>query len=70
MDALKQFADLQQKYAAQLGGKTPDVQDANLAGKGPYHRLIVGPPGSKQEASRLCSELKSAGYGGCWIKSY
>ena len=70
MDALKQFADLQQKYAAQLGGKTPDVQDANLGDKGFYHRLFVGPPGSKQEASRLCSDLKSVGYTSCWIKSY
>ncbi len=70
MDALKQFADLQQKYAAQLGGKTPDVQDANLGDKGVYHRLVVGPPGSKQEASRLCSDLKSVGYTSCWIKSY
>lgn len=70
MDALKQFADLQQKYGAQLGGKTPDVQEANLGDKGTYHRLVVGPPGSRQEASRLCSQLKSAGYTSCWIKSY
>ena len=70
MDALKQFADLQQKYAGQLGGKTPDVQEANLGEKGNYHRLVVGPPGSRQEASRLCSQLKSAGYSSCWIKSY
>lgn len=70
MSALARFADLQQKYAAQLGGKTPDVQEANLGAKGTYHRLIVGPPGSRQEASRLCSQLKSAGYAGCWIKSY
>lgn len=70
MDALKQFADLQQKYSAQLGGKTPEVQEANLGEKGTYHRLIVGPPGSRQEASRLCSELKSAGYSNCWIKSF
>lgn len=70
IDALKQFADLQQKYAAQLGGKTPDVQEANLGEKGTYHRLIVGPPGSRQQASRLCSELKTAGYSSCWVKSY
>ncbi len=70
VSALARFADLQQKYAAQLGGKTPDVQEANLGAKGTYHRLIVGPPGSRQEASRLCSDLKSAGYSSCWIKSY
>lgn len=70
MSALARFADLQQQYAAQLGGKTPDVQEANLGEKGTYHRLIVGPPGSRQEANRLCSELKAAGYPSCWIKSY
>lgn len=70
MDALKQFADLQQRYASQLGGKTPDVQEANLGDRGTYHRLIVGPPSSRQEASRLCANLKSAGYSSCWIKSY
>lgn len=70
MSALARFADLQQKYGAQLGGKTPDIQEANLGAKGTYHRLIVGPPGSRQDASRLCSQLKSAGYSGCWIKSY
>ena len=70
MSALARFADLQQQYAAQLGGKTPDVQEANLGEKGTYHRLIVGPPGSRQEANRLSSELKAAGYPSCWIKSY
>lgn len=70
MDALKRFADLQQKYSSQLGGKTPDVQEANLGAKGNYHRLIVGPPGSRQQANDLCNELKTAGYTGCWIKTY
>jgi len=70
LEALKRFADLQQQYGAQLRDKTPDVQLADLAGKGKYHRLIVGPPGSRQQAQKLCSELKSAGYSSCWIKSY
>lgn len=70
MNALTRFADLRQQYSAQLGGMTPEVQQANLGSKGSYHRLIVGPPGSRGQANRLCSELKAAGYPSCWVKSY
>ncbi|MGL4397961.1 MAG: SPOR domain-containing protein [Hyphomicrobium sp.] len=70
MDALKRFADMQQKYGAVLNGKTPDVAEANLGAKGSYHRLIVGPPGSREQASTVCTQLKSQGYGDCWVTSY
>jgi hypothetical protein len=70
MDALKRFADLQQQYGDALSGKTPDVADANLGSKGNYHRLIAGPPGSKEEASSVCSKLKTAGYTSCWVMAY
>ncbi|WP_290986246.1 SPOR domain-containing protein, partial [Hyphomicrobium sp.] len=69
IDALKRFADMQQKYSTALAGKTPDIASANLS-KGTYDRLIVGPPGSREEASNVCSQLKSAGYSGCWVTSY
>ncbi len=70
MDALKRFADLQQKYGSILAGKTPDVADANLGAKGNYHRLVVGPPGSREKASTLCSQLKAEGFGDCWVTAY
>ncbi len=70
MDALKQFADMQQKYGGALGDKTPDVQEANLGAKGTYHRLMAGPPGSREQASSVCAQLKAAGYSGCWVTSY
>lgn len=70
MDALKQFADLQQRYPGQLNSKSPEVQSANLAGKGSFDRLIAGPPGSRQQANDLCAQLKTAGYSSCWVKSY
>lgn len=70
INALQQFADLQQKYGGILQNKTPDVQEANLGEKGTYHRLIVGPPGSKDGANSVCSQLKSAGYAGCWVMAY
>lgn len=70
MDALKRFADMQQKYGTALAGKTPDVAEANLGAKGSYHRLIVGPPGSREQASAVCVHLKAEGYNGCWVTSY
>jgi hypothetical protein len=70
MDALKVFADIQQKYGDVLASKTPDVQEANLGDKGVWYRAVVGPPGSRDAASGLCSQLKTAGYAGCWVTAY
>ncbi|MDX2259693.1 MAG: SPOR domain-containing protein [Hyphomicrobiaceae bacterium] len=70
MDALKQYADLQQRYGSVLGGRTPDVREADLGAKGKYHRLLVGPPASKTSANELCTALKGAGYPSCWITPY
>src|SRR5581483_496768 len=70
MDALTIFADMQQKYGDVLASKTPDVQEANLGDKGIWYRAVVGPPGSREAASGLCSKLKSAGYTGCWVTTY
>jgi hypothetical protein len=70
MDALKAFADLQQKYADVLAAKTPDVQEANLGEKGVWYRAVVGPPGSREAASGVCSLLKTAGHAGCWVAAY
>lgn len=70
IDALKQFADMQQKYGLILQNKTPDVQEANLGEKGTYHRLLVGPPGSRDSASAVCMQLKAEGYSGCWVTAY
>ncbi len=68
--ALRKFADMQQKYGSVLQNKTPDVQEANLGAKGTYHRLLVGPPSSRSQASTLCSDLKAAGYKDCWVMAY
>lgn len=70
MDALKIFADIQQKYGDVLASKTPDVQEANLGDKGVWYRAVVGPPGSRDAAASLCSQLKTAGYTGCWVTAY
>lgn len=70
LDALKKFADMQMQYGSVLQNKTPDVREANLGERGTYHRLVVGPPGSRSQANQLCSELKTAGYKDCWVMAY
>ena len=71
INALKQFADMQQKFGGVLQNKTPDVKEANLGDKGMYHRLLVGPPGSRDAAQSLCGSLKTAGYtNDCWVTAY
>jgi hypothetical protein len=71
IDALKKFADLQQKYDL-LQGKIPDVLEADLSarGLGVMYRLVVGPPGSREAASAFCSQIKTAGHPDCWITGY
>lgn len=72
MDALRVFADLQQKYGEVLAGKTPDVREVELkaSGLGTVHRLLVGPPGSRDTASGFCTQIKAAGYKDCWVTAY
>ncbi|MBX9862574.1 MAG: SPOR domain-containing protein [Hyphomicrobium sp.] len=70
MDALTQFADMQQKYGGILKDKTPDIREADLGAKGTYHRLMVGPPGSRDSATSVCTQLKAEGYSGCWVTAY
>lgn len=69
-DSLAQFANMQQKFGTILQGKTPDVQEADLGAKGKYHRLLVGPPSSREQASGVCTQLKAAGYASCWVLGY
>ena len=63
-------ADLQQKYGDVLASKTPDVQEANLGEKGLWYRAVVGPPGSREAASAVCAQLKTAGHSACWVTAY
>jgi hypothetical protein len=71
-DALRAFADLDTRYPGVLTGKTPEVQQADLTarGLGVMYRVIVGPPGSRDAAAKVCTQLKAAGYNDCWTKRY
>jgi hypothetical protein len=70
MDAVKAYADVHEKHAQLLNGRTPDVQEADLGGdKGIRYRTVVGPPGSRGAAVTLCNQLKAAGQD-CWVTEY
>ncbi len=71
MDAMQQYADLQQRFGGVLASKSPDVVEAKLGEKGTFHRLVVGPPGSRESAGAVCSQLKAAGYtADCWVTGF
>lgn len=69
-EALKSFADLQQKYGEVIGSRPMDVREVNLGEKGVWFRSIVGPPGSKEAANALCKQLKEQGFSGCFMMAY
>lgn len=69
-EALAYFADLQQKYADVLGAGQPDIQEADIPGKGKMFRLRIGPPGSAGAAKELCTKLKASGLKDCITAAY
>jgi hypothetical protein len=69
-DAMKAFADLQQKFPTVLGAKPAEVQEKDLGPKGVWFRAVVGPPGSRAAAADVCTQLKASGYEQCFVTSY
>jgi FtsZ-interacting cell division protein ZipA len=67
---MRVFADLQRKYPGILIDRQGQVQSVDLGVKGTWHRLVVLPPASREEATTLCDRLAAAGYDTCWIKPY
>lgn len=66
-EAQAAFRALQSKYPDQLGGQQPVIRRADLGDKGVFYRVQVGPFGSSDQASELCSSLKNAG-GSCVVQ--
>ncbi|WP_367714479.1 SPOR domain-containing protein [Nitratireductor sp. GISD-1A_MAKvit] len=63
--AQKSYQDMARRYGSLLTGKGVNIVKADIAGKGTYYRVRI-PSSSKDEAIRLCSQLKSAG-GSCFV---
>jgi cell division septation protein DedD len=58
---------LQARYTAVLGGQQATIHRADLGERGTFYRAQVGPFASRDEANRLCQNLKSAG-GECIVQ--
>jgi len=66
-EAQASYKALQAKFPDQLSDRSPAIKRVDLGNKGIYYRVMVGPFGSSDEASSLCTELKAAG-GQCLIQ--
>jgi hypothetical protein len=66
-DAQASFRALQQKYPSVLGSYQVMVRRADLGDKGIYYRAQVGPFATAEQATEMCTSLKSAG-GQCIVQ--
>ncbi|EDQ33337.1 Sporulation related domain protein [Hoeflea phototrophica DFL-43] len=56
---------LSSRYSSVLGGRSVDIQRADIPGKGIFHRVRI-PAGERSEANALCNRYKAAG-GSCFV---
>ncbi len=66
-EAKAEFRTLKAKFPSQLGSHDAVVRRADLGTKGVYYRALVGPFASAEQATAMCSSLKSAG-GNCIVQ--
>lgn len=66
-DARAALQRAQSRYGSVLSGQRVMVRRVDLGAKGVYYRAMVGPFGSSDEATQLCSRLKAAG-GSCFVQ--
>ena len=66
-DAQSSYRSIQSRYSSVLAGQPHVIRQANLGSKGVYYRAMVGPFSSREDAVRLCSNLKQAG-GDCVVQ--
>ena len=67
-DALPAYAELESRAPDALEGIKPFVQQVDLASKGQWHRLRLGPLMSHEEALALCKKIRNAGHEFCEVK--
>ncbi len=63
--AAGEYKKLQAKYSG-LSGLKFRTQEANLGAKGTFHRIQAGPM-SKDDATRICNDIKKTTPGGCLV---
>lgn len=65
-DARTAYAALQKKFPQVLGQYSASIQPATVADRGTYYRVRVGPFASSNDASTLCTNLRTVG-GDCVV---
>jgi hypothetical protein len=60
-EATKAWRSFQQQYSSLLGGISHNVEKADVAGRGTFHRLQTQAFADKNAADALCASLKKAG---------
>lgn len=63
------YAKLIEKHSDLVSSLSPDYQSAQVAGKGTYFRLRIGPFDSQADASAVCKALKARGQDCLVVKS-
>jgi hypothetical protein len=56
---------LSNRYSSVIGGRSVEIQRADIPGKGVFHRVRI-PAGERDEANALCTRYKAAG-GSCFV---
>jgi hypothetical protein len=64
------FSELQRRYPAQLLHTKVELQAVDMGEKGVWHRLVLLPPGPREQADTICQTLMAGGYDRCWVKNY
>lgn len=67
-EATTESSRFKSRHGALLGGLSPIISEANVAGSTRY-RLAYGPLASRSDATRLCSQLFAAGQPDCLVRS-
>ncbi|MCB1507761.1 MAG: SPOR domain-containing protein [Hyphomicrobiaceae bacterium] len=62
------FANLQRRFSGELSGETPDIRRVDLAERGIYYRLRIGPM-TRETANQRCERLRSLG-GDCIVQRF
>jgi hypothetical protein len=64
------FIELQHRFPAQLLRRKVEVQAVDMGEKGVWHRLLLLPPGPREQADAICQALMAGSYDRCWVKAY
>jgi hypothetical protein len=64
------ITELQHRFPAQLRHRKVESQAVDMGEKGVWHRLVMLPPGPREQADTICQALMAGGYDRCWVKAY